>query len=120
MAFLLLRLLPMRHAIHTASAGLAYSLKAFVINSVLRISQEYIKNVGVIPEAREFLESERDKKHGALILDPLGRVLADGTGHEADPVVRRPRPDGCAHRQADSRRSRPLQPAGDLCSPVRS
>ncbi|QLQ10884.1 MAG: nitrilase/cyanide hydratase and apolipoprotein N-acyltransferase [Nocardioidaceae bacterium] len=75
---------PMRHAIHTASAGLAYSLKAFVINSASRISEEYIKEVGIIPENREFLIAEREKKHGALILDPIGRVIADGTGDDAD------------------------------------
>lgn len=75
---------PMRHAIHTASAGLAYALKTFVINACSRISAEYIDKVGVIPENREFLVAERARKHGALILDPLGRIIADGTGDEAD------------------------------------
>lgn len=75
---------PMRHAIHTASAGLAYSLKTFVVNAVARISSEYIEKVATNDEVRTFLERERAAKHGALILDPIGRVIADGTGEESD------------------------------------
>ena len=36
---------PMHHAIQTASAGLAFALKCFVVNAVSRISEAYIEAV---------------------------------------------------------------------------
>ncbi|GBR00574.1 nitrilase [Gluconacetobacter liquefaciens NRIC 0522] len=76
--------LPMHHVIHTASAGLAYSLKCFVLSSVSRISQEYIDTLSpaIRDEDRTYLMHERAKKMGALIFDPLGRKIADGSGSE--------------------------------------
>lgn len=74
---------PMHHAIQTASAGVAYSLKCFVINAVSRISEAYIDAVGVSTDDREFLVQQRALKKGALILDPLGRKIAEGCGDDS-------------------------------------
>ena len=75
---------PMHHAIHTASAGLAYSLKCFAVNAVARISEAYIEAVGISEEDRKFLLEQRALKKGALILDPLGRTIVDGDGSDDD------------------------------------
>lgn len=74
--------LPMHHVIHTASAGLAYSLKCFVLSSVSRISEAYIETLSpsISVADRDYLVAEREKKMGALIFDPLGRKIADGSG----------------------------------------
>lgn len=76
--------LPMHHVIHTASAGLAYSLKCFVVSSVSRIPLEYIEALsGVITsEDRKYLEEQRALKKGALIFDPVGRKVAEGSGSD--------------------------------------
>jgi nitrilase len=76
--------LPMSEAILTATGGLAYSLKCFVINSVSRIPQAYIDAVAGTSEWRAFLGEQRARKTGATILDPLGRVIADGSGKDED------------------------------------
>ncbi len=76
--------LPMSEAILTATRGLAYSLKCFVINSVSRIPQAYIDAVAGTSEWRTFLSEQRARKTGATILDPLGRVIADGAGKDED------------------------------------
>ncbi|NGM48436.1 nitrilase/cyanide hydratase and apolipoprotein N-acyltransferase [Caulobacter sp. 602-2] len=78
--------IPMAHAIKTASAGLAYGLKCFVLSSVLRIPMAYIDAVAVRPEDREYLLEQRAAKHGAMIFDPVGRMIADGTGQD-DPII---------------------------------
>lgn len=75
---------PMHHAIQTASAGLAYSLKCFAINAVSRISEAYIEEVAQSEEDRKYLLEQRALKKGALILDPLGRVIAQGCGSDDD------------------------------------
>jgi len=75
---------PMHHAIQTASAGLAYSLKCFAVNAVARISEAYIDAVAVRDEDRQFLLEQRTLKKGALILDPLGRKIAEGCGSDDD------------------------------------
>lgn len=75
---------PMHHAIHTASAGLAYSLKCFAVNAVSRISEAYIEEVAQTTEQREFLTEQRALKKGALILNPLGQVIAQGCGSDDD------------------------------------
>jgi nitrilase len=76
--------LPMSEAILTATRGLAYSLKCFVINSVSRVPQAYIDAVAGTSEWRTFLGEQRARKTGATILDPLGRVIADGSGKDED------------------------------------
>lgn len=76
--------LPMGEAIRTATAGLAYSLKCFVINSISRIPQDYIEAVAPSAEWRTFLDEQRATKPGATILDPLGRIIADGSGRDDD------------------------------------
>lgn len=78
---------PMHHAIHTASAGLAYSLKCFVVNAVSRIPLTYIDAVATTPEARAFLLEQRSLKKGALILDCLGRKIAEGCGSDDEILV---------------------------------
>lgn len=75
---------PMHHAIHTATAGLAYSLKCFAVSAVARIPEAYIDAVGVRDEDRQFLLAQRALKKGAVILDPLGRKIADGDGSDDD------------------------------------
>lgn len=75
---------PMHHAIVTASCGLAYSLKCFVVNAVSRIPTTYIDAVGTTPEVKKFLEEQRKLKKGAVIVDCLGKVIADGSGQDAE------------------------------------
>lgn len=75
---------PMHHVIQTASAGLAYSLKCFAVNAVSRISQEYIDAVAIRPEVREYLLDLREQRKGALIINPLGQVIASGDGSEEE------------------------------------
>lgn len=75
---------PMHHAIVTASTGLAYSLKCFVVNAVSRIPASYIDAVPDTPESKAFLEEQRALKKGAVIVDCLGRVLVDGSGQDEE------------------------------------
>ncbi|WP_210014385.1 nitrilase-related carbon-nitrogen hydrolase [Pseudomonas palmensis] len=70
----------MQHAILTATGGLAYSLKSFVINSVSRVSSAYIEAVAQNENELEFLLEQQRFKPGATVLDPSGKVIADGTG----------------------------------------
>lgn len=79
--------LPMHHVIQTASAGLAYSLKCFVVNSVSRISEAFIDAVAFNSEDRRYLEEQRALKKGAMIIDPLGRVIAQGCGQDDDLLI---------------------------------
>lgn len=79
--------LPMHHVIHTASAGLAYSLKCFALNSVSRISEAYIDAVAVTPENRRYLEEQRALKKGALVINPLGQVVAQGCGQDDNLLI---------------------------------
>ena len=62
------------HAIGTVSAGLAYSLKCFVVNAVSTISPEMIEAYGQ-DEAGEFLRSPVARAR-ASIVGPGGRVIA--------------------------------------------
>lgn len=78
---------PMHHAIQTATAGLAYSLKTFVVSAVSRIPEGYIDAVVETDDQRKFLEEQRELKKGSLILDPLGRVIADGSGSDDELLV---------------------------------
>ncbi|MFE7420273.1 nitrilase-related carbon-nitrogen hydrolase [Rhodococcus sp. NPDC057529] len=78
---------PMHHAIQTASAGLAYSLKTFVVASVARIPENYIDAVAETDEQREFLIQERALKKGALVIDPTGKVVADGSGSDDELLI---------------------------------
>lgn len=73
---------PMEYAISTASAGLAYAMKSFVVSSVLRIPMAYIDAVGQRDEDRAFLLEQRSHKAVALIFGPTGRKIADGTGSD--------------------------------------
>lgn len=74
----------MQHAILTATAGLAYSLKCFVVNAVSRITTEYIDAVAQTEEHHAFLEEQRAYRPGASILDPSGNLIIDGTGMEEE------------------------------------
>lgn len=76
------KFLPMHHVIETASAGLAYSLKCFAVNAVSRLSEDYINEVAVVPEEYDYLQTQRASKKGAVIIDPLGRKIADGSGSD--------------------------------------
>ncbi|MBY8863385.1 hypothetical protein K7711_43440 [Nocardia sp. CA2R105] len=78
---------PMHHAIQTATAGLAYSLKTFVVSAVSRIPANYIDEVAETEEQRKFLEGQRALKKGALVLDPVGRVIAHGDGSDDELLV---------------------------------
>lgn len=75
---------PMHHVIQTASAGLAYSLKCFTISSVSRISEAYINAVALNAADRDYLCSLREQRSGAMIINPLGQVIAQGCGLEDD------------------------------------
>ncbi|HCJ49965.1 MAG TPA: nitrilase/cyanide hydratase and apolipoprotein N-acyltransferase [Microbacterium sp.] len=75
---------PMHHAIQTATAGVAYSLKAFAIAAVARIPDGYIDAVAETEEQRSFLTEQRAQQKGALILDPAGMVIADGSGMDEE------------------------------------
>lgn len=79
--------LSMHHVIKTASAGLAYSLKCFAINSVSRISEAYIDAVAFNSDDRRYLEEQRALKKGAVIVDPLGRVIAQGCGQDEQLLI---------------------------------
>lgn len=73
---------PMHHAISTASAGVAYSLKTFVVAAVSRIPEGYADEVADTPEQHAFLTKQRALKKGALIFNPCGQVIADGSGSD--------------------------------------
>lgn len=75
---------PMHHAIITASSGLAYSLKCFVVNAVSRIPEEYIDVVPDTEEQRTFLKEQRALKKGAVIVDATGFIVADGSGQDEE------------------------------------
>ena len=75
---------PMHHAIKTATAGVAYTLKSFAIAAVARIPEGYIEAVAETDEQRDFLLSVRAARPGALVFDPAGNVIADGSGKEDD------------------------------------
>lgn len=75
---------PMHHVIQTASAGLAYSLKCFAISSVSRISEAYIDAVAHNAADRDYLISRREQKNGAMVINPLGQVIAQGCGVDED------------------------------------
>ncbi|GGN20432.1 nitrilase-related carbon-nitrogen hydrolase [Streptomyces fuscichromogenes] len=77
---------PMHHAIQTATAGVAYSLKTYALASVSRISEAYIDAVAATDEDRAYLTEQRALKKGALILDYHGRLLVDGSGQDAEVV----------------------------------
>ncbi|GHD21099.1 nitrilase-related carbon-nitrogen hydrolase [Tianweitania populi] len=72
----------LQHAIQTASAGLAYSLKCFVLSAVLRLSDAYIEAVAATDADREYLEVQRAAKQGAMIFSPIGERIGDGTGSD--------------------------------------
>lgn len=74
----------MQHAILTATAGLAYSLKCFVVNAVSRITPEYIDAVAQTEDQRAFLEEQRVYLPGASIIGPSGHIIIDGTGMEEE------------------------------------
>ncbi|WP_322027899.1 carbon-nitrogen hydrolase family protein [Burkholderia sp. BCC1977] len=71
---------PMHHSIVTTTAGLAYSLKCFVVNAVSRIPEAYIEAVAPDDDSRNFLLEQRELKKGAVIIDHMGRVIVDGSG----------------------------------------
>ena len=75
--------MPMSEAINTTTAGLAYSLKCFVLNSVSRIPEAFIETVAPNDEWRRFFLEQRALKPGATVIDPLGRIVADGSGSDS-------------------------------------
>ncbi|WP_322027808.1 nitrilase-related carbon-nitrogen hydrolase [Burkholderia sp. BCC1977] len=78
---------PMHHAIKTATAGVAYTLKAFALAAVARIPEGYIEAVAETDEQREFLVAQRAALPGALVFDPAGNVIADGSGNADDLLI---------------------------------
>ncbi len=74
----------MRHGIATSTGGLAYALKTFVISAVSRLPERYIEEVADTDAQREQLIRLRQLKTGALILGPVGKVIADGAGSDDD------------------------------------
>ncbi|GGN20466.1 nitrilase-related carbon-nitrogen hydrolase [Streptomyces fuscichromogenes] len=78
---------PMHHAIRTACAGLAYSLKTFVVAAVARIPEGYADAVAETAEQHAFLTGQRALKKGALVLDPNGNVIADGSGSDDELLI---------------------------------
>ncbi|QXW84086.1 carbon-nitrogen hydrolase family protein [Bacillus sp. LJBS17] len=77
-------IMPMHHAIESASAGLAYSLKCFVVSAVARISDDLIEAIGIDDTSRDYLKEQQSLKKGAVIFDPIGRIIAHGDGNESD------------------------------------
>ncbi|WP_433706538.1 nitrilase-related carbon-nitrogen hydrolase [Paraburkholderia sacchari] len=78
---------PMHHAIRTATAGVAYTLKSFAIGAVARIPEGYIEAVAETDAQREFLTAQRAALPGALVFDPAGNVIADGSGKDDDLLI---------------------------------
>lgn len=74
---------PMHHTIHTAAVSVAYSMRAFVVASVARISEAYIDAVGVRDGDRKFLLEQRALKKGAMIVSPRYQVIAQGDGDDS-------------------------------------
>lgn len=70
-----------------ATKAEAYTLKAWVINSVARISPEYLKEMSANQESIEFLTKEREKMMGATIIDPWGNIVACGDGDSSELLV---------------------------------
>ena len=67
-----------------ATASAAYMLKAFVVNSVTRISGEYIERMSHQQQIRDFLTAEKARMMGATVMDPFGRIVACGDGDPSD------------------------------------
>lgn len=74
----------MHEIILRASAGLAYTLKAFVISSVNRVTDDFIDAVGTTDEIVTYLKEMQAKKRGAYIFNPIGRVICNGDGDDAE------------------------------------
>jgi nitrilase len=75
---------PMHDAVRIASAGIAYSLKCFVVSSVTRISEAFIDAVKTDERLAAYLQEQRALCWGALIVNPNGAVIASGDGSRND------------------------------------
>ncbi|MFC1869266.1 carbon-nitrogen hydrolase family protein [Thermodesulfobacteriota bacterium] len=65
----------MQDSISAASRGLAYTMKAFVINAVAVVTDELIDAYALTDEDREYMEKARDTG-AASIVAPMGKLIA--------------------------------------------
>lgn len=66
----------MQESIMVATRGLAYQLKAFVINSCAVVTDELIETYALTAEDRDYLSACKNRG-GASIIGPKGQVLAE-------------------------------------------
>ena len=48
----------------------------------VRVSEEYIDAIADNAADRAYLEAQRAQKQGAMIFNPIGEMIADGTGSD--------------------------------------
>lgn len=77
----------MQNAIKLSTRAVAYTLKAYVVNSVSRISDTYIKAMEFDDASLEYIKKERSLKRGATIFGPLGNEIACGDGDDNEILV---------------------------------
>lgn len=70
-----------------ATKSNAYTLKAFVVNSVSRISDEYLEAMSVNEESVDFLKEKQKELLGATVIDPWGNIIANGDGDENELLI---------------------------------
>lgn len=63
--------------IRMVSRGLAYQMKAFIINSAGAVSEEMCRDLPITDEQREFM---RTRSGGACVIGPWGQVLTEDLG----------------------------------------
>lgn len=66
----------MQESIMAATRGLAYSLKAFVINACAVVTDQLIDAYALTPADRDYLNAAK-QRGGASIIGPKGQVLAE-------------------------------------------
>lgn len=76
--------LDMHRISRMATSADAYMLKAFVVNSVCRISELYIERMSKNDAVRDFLTAERAREMGATVFAPNGVMIACGDGDPDD------------------------------------
>jgi len=78
----------MQDVIRMCTRTVAFILKAFVINSVSRISNNYIEIFAKLDDKyRQYLLAEQNKKGGATIIDPSGKIIACGDADDSEILV---------------------------------
>lgn len=74
----------MQTAIKLSTRAVAYTLKAYVVNSVSRISDSYIEKMQFDDVSLKYILETRKRKVGATIFDPRGQEIACGDGDESE------------------------------------